>query len=145
MALEDIIGRNVTYCLGSTTVQEVAQIMREDDVGAVLVIESGQPCGIITDRDITIRCVGLGLDPSILPAESIMSRGVETIRKDQGIYDAAQKMRRAQVRRLAIVDDSGNAVGLISFDDVFALLSEEIGSLKDVVEPRRNKWVFQAA
>jgi len=108
-------------------------------------VEGGVPCGIITDRDIILRCVAEGGDPLLVTADAIMSRGVETIRSEDGVYEAAQKMRRAQVRRLAVVDESGNALGIVSFDDVFDLLSEELGSLREVLQGRRNQKLSAVA
>jgi CBS domain-containing protein len=145
MPLETLIRKNITYALLNTSIQEVAEAMREDGVGAVLVVDGGIPQGVITDRDIVLRCVCEGRDPSTTVAEEIMTRGVETVSLDQGIHDVAHAMRAAQVRRVAVVDDAGNAVGLLSFDDVFDLLTQELYDLREAVQPARPKIVNQAA
>lgn len=145
MSLKNMLKKSLTYCEFGTSVSEVAQILREDDVGSVLVVEAGRPEGIITDRDIVLRCVAEGLEPQDVTAEDIMSRGVETVSWEAGIYEVAQKMRDAQVRRVAVVDESGNAVGLLSFDDIFDLLTDELDNLRAAVQPRVAKLVDQSA
>ena len=138
-ALKNIMDPNITYCLTSTTVLEVAQAMREDNVGAVLVLSNGEPQGFITDRDIVMRCILDRLDPRLTTAAHVMSEGVECVRWDQDVYDVAEIMKNAQVRRVAVVDEGGNAVGVVSFDDVFDLLSEELANLREAVHPRSRK------
>ena len=145
MPLDHIIRKNITYCLPTNSVRDVARAMKEDNVGAVLIIEGGVPTGILTDRDITVRCVSAGLDANQTRAQEIMTRCVETVGLDQGIYDVAQKMKRAEVRRVAVIDSSGMAVGLLSFDDVFDLLTEELNDLRAAVHPHRPKIVNDAA
>lgn len=145
MSLKTLLNRSLIYCEPQTPIIEVAEILSEDDVGSVLVIEGGEPVGIITDRDVVIRCVAGGLEPRQSVAEQIMTRGVETVSWNSGIYEVAAKMKDAQVRRVAVVDEGGNAVGLLSFDDVFDLLTEELDNLRAAVQPRMPKLVDQTA
>lgn len=145
MPLESMIRKNLTYAALSTSIEQVAKMMKEDNVGAVLIVEEGMPRGIITDRDIILRCVADGLDPAGTPAKDLMSTGVETVSLDQGLYDVAQTMKRAQVRRVAVVDAAGNAAGLLSFDDMFDLLMEEMQGLREAITPYRKKIVSEAA
>ena len=145
MGIGKILKKNITYCEPETKIAEVARIMKEDDVGTVLVLEAGVPKGIITDRDIVLRSVAEHLDSKTTPVERIMTRGVETVTSDQGIYDVAHKMKSASVRRIVVVDGSGNALGVLSFDDVFDLLTEELNDLREAVQPRKHKIVSEAA
>ncbi|MBI4403442.1 MAG: CBS domain-containing protein [Deltaproteobacteria bacterium] len=145
MAIGNIIRKNISYCKPTTPIQEVAQIMKEDEVGAVLILEAGTPKGIVTDRDIVIRCISEAIDPAQTPVEKIMTTGVEAVTVDQGIYEVAHKMKEASVRRVAVVDAAGNAVGLLSFDDVFDLLAEELSDLRIAVLPRTPKIINKAA
>lgn len=145
MPLENILKKNITYALPSSTVREVSEIMSTDNVGSVVVVKRGAPMGIITDRDIVLRCVSKGLDPDATPAEQIMTRGVETATLEDGIYDIARKMKLAQVRRIVVIDSSGNTVGLLSFDDIFDLLSSELNDLREAVAPMIPKIMEQAA
>jgi CBS domain-containing protein len=145
MSLKTLLNATLVYCEPGTPVQEVAQILSEEDVSSVLVIEGGTPVGIITERDVVVRCVAQGLDYRDLTAEQIMTRGVETVSWNSGIYEVAATMRDAQVRRVAVVDESENAVGLLSFDDVFELLTEEMDNLRAAVQPREPRLMDQTA
>src|SRR5262249_38602291 len=135
----------ITYAAPSTTVREIAEIMKEDDVGAVIIVESGLPKGIVTDRDLVLRCLAGDLDPQVTAVERVMTKAVETVTLEEGIYDVARKMKLAQVMRIVVVDSAGNAAGLLSFDDVFDLLSTELNDLRETVSPRMVKIIEQAA
>jgi len=145
MALDHLIEQTLTYCLPSTSVRDVAEAMREDGVGAVIVVEKGVPKGVITDRDIVMRCLLERRDSESTRADEIMTAGVETIRSDRDIYDVAERMRAGGVRRVVVVDEADNAVGVLSFDDVFDLLGEELENLREAVHPRRRRGERHAA
>lgn len=145
MPLRNILSKELITCKPVTSVRDVAKLMKEKEVGAVLVIEEKRPVGIITDRDLTLRCLAESKDISFMTAENVMSVAVETVSDDDGIYDVIQKMRRAWVRRVPVVNAMGEAVGLLSFDDMFELIADEVGAMKEVIRPREPKIVEQAA
>jgi len=145
MPLSNILRRELTRCDPSTPLSQVADLMLKNEVGAVLVIDNRKPVGIITDRDLVLRCLAKRLDPDALTAEEIMSRPVESVSENEGIYGVVRKMRNAWVRRVPIVDAQGEAIGLLSFDDIFELIADEMNFLKEVVRPRETKISTQAA
>lgn len=139
MPLRNIVRKNLVTCSPETSVAEVAGLMKDREVGAILVIEDKLPVGIVTDRDLVLRCLADNVDCNGASAEDVMSPAVETISDEDGIYDVVQKMRKAWIRRVVVVNDLGEATGLLSFDDIFELIAEEIGALKEVVQPREPK------
>lgn len=145
MALQDIIDPNITYCLPGTSVLEVADAMREDDVSAVVVLNDGEPRGIITERDLILRCLCERLDPARATAADVMTKGVHCVRWDRDIYDVAEVMREGHVRRVVVVDESANVIGVVTFDEVFDLLSEELSNLREAMHPRRPLRESRAA
>lgn len=103
-----------------TSVREAAQIMKEHDIGDVLVCdEDGHLCGICTDRDIVVRCLAEGRDPDDTPVIDVCSQQIITLRADAPVDEAIQLMRDKAVRRLPIVDgDAGEPVGVLSIGDL---------------------------
>ena len=145
MPLRNIVKKELISCTPTTSVTDVAKLMKKREVGAVLVIEESRPVGIVTDRDLVIRCLAESKRASSLTAEDVMSGAVETVSDEEGIYDVVQKMRKGCIRRVVVVNDLGEATGLLSFDDVFELIADEMGAMKEVVQPREPKIVENAA
>jgi CBS domain-containing protein len=113
----------------STTVREVADLMRRKQVGAVVVVNAGMPKGILTDRDIAVRVVAEDRDPSKTRVSDVMHPNPTTLTEEQGVLDAAKTFSAKAVRRLPVVDKQGHLVGIVAMDDVLMLLGSEIGFL----------------
>jgi CBS domain-containing protein len=107
--------------------------MEDLDVGYVLVCLDGRPAGIVTDRDLVLRVVCRGLDPSRTTAEEVMSAPVVTLAEGSEANDAASLMRERQVRRLPLVDRSGAVVGILTFDDLVHHVSRAEAELAEVI------------
>jgi CBS domain-containing protein len=99
------------------TIEEAAKVMRDHDVGPVIVTENGDVAGILTDRDIVIRAVAEGHAPGEAKVGDICTRDVTTLSADQSIEDALQVMREADVRRVPVVDGD-EPVGIVSLGDL---------------------------
>ena len=101
------------FCLASDTVERVAQLMRQEDVGSLPVIESHlnkKLLGIITDRDIALKVVADGRDVRTR-AQEVMTRTPVTSQADNDLQVALNAMAANQVRRIPIVDDQNEIVG----------------------------------
>jgi CBS domain-containing protein len=105
-------------------VEEAAKQMRNEDVGFVIVEEDGLPYGIVTDRDITVRAVAQGLNPTTTPVASICSKELTTVSPEQDIDVAIQLMRDKALRRVLVVDAERHALGVVSLGDL-ALVRDE--------------------
>jgi CBS domain-containing protein len=103
---------------GSKPIIEAARQMRAANVGAVVVADDGKLTGIITDRDITIRAVAQGRDPTTTHLAEICSGQLTTLSADDDIDRAIQIMREKAVRRLPVVDSSNELVGIVSLGDL---------------------------
>jgi CBS domain-containing protein len=101
----------------SNTIAEVAQQMRQLNVGSIPLIQDDRLVGVITDRDIVLRVVADGLDPHQERADLHMSRDPITIAPDASVDEAAQVMARAQIRRLPVVE-GGRLVGYLALGDL---------------------------
>jgi CBS domain-containing protein len=107
-------------------VVDAARAMRDHDIGEVLVTQGDQLCGVITDRDITVRGVADAIDVSTTMTGTLCSRDVTVLSPDDSVEDAVQRMRENAIRRLPIVD-GGRPVGVISLGDL--AIDQDPGSL----------------
>ena len=150
----DIMTRDVTVASRSTTLEEVARMMRDEDTGVIPVVEPGETAsdsvtqvqrvpartvangklvGLITDRDIVIRAIAEGADARQLRAEEVMTTELHAVRPNDRVIEAIRKMGDKQVRRLPVVDRDGNLRGIISMADI-ALETEADRELADALE-----------
>lgn len=142
MSVGRICSRVVATATPEETVRVAARRMVRNDVGTLVVVEGGgvtRPVGLVTDRDITIRCVAADLDSDQTPVGTIMSTPVQSVGEHTPIEEAMERMANRAIRRLVVTGDQGFLVGLLSLDDVVRLLAEEAGSigrLLDAQQPR---------
>ena len=101
-----------------TPLNEVAKVMESDDVGAVPLVEGDRLVGIVTDRDIVVRAIVKGKDPSGMPALEVSSRELVTVHPDDNLSDALELMARHQVRRVAVTAEDDRLIGVVSQADV---------------------------
>jgi CBS domain-containing protein len=120
--VEDIMTKAIISVTNETTVFQVAKMMEQGGIGAVLVKKNGHLSGIITDRDYATKIVAHNL-PSDTPVEQIMSSPLITINFDESISAAADRMTSKKIRKLAVTDN-GNIIGLITSTDLVTQLSK---------------------
>ncbi len=98
------------------TVQAAAQLMRAHVIGVLPVLEQGELVGVVTDRDLVVRCIALGEGPGTSVRE-VMTEEPATCRPEDPLAAAIERMIAARVRRLIVIDDAGVA-GMLSIDDL---------------------------
>jgi CBS domain-containing protein len=114
MKVRDAMAKTVSSARKSDKVIDVARKMKQEDAGFIPVLENGGTLiGVITDRDIVIRCIAEGHDPRSETAEHLMSRQVTIIAPDDDIEQAANMMEREAIRRLPVAE-RGRLVGVLS-------------------------------
>lgn len=101
----------------TATVRDAAQLMRDEDIGDVIVCKDGKIAGIVTDRDITVRAVADGKDPASTTLADVCSDDVFCLSPDDSVEDAVRLMTDRAVRRLPVVQDN-TPVGIVSLGDV---------------------------
>ena len=117
------VGRSVAP---DATVKAIAMKMKELDVGAIPVAKNGELAGMITDRDIAIRCIANGKDLSKITAKEIMTKGVVSCRDTESVENAVRIMEGKKIRRLPVLDEAKHMVGMVSLGDVSHALSQDI-------------------
>jgi CBS domain-containing protein len=117
-------------------VMDAARVMRDSDVGDVIVIEGGSVCGIVTDRDIVVRGIASGKDPATTRLGEICSKDVTTVSSDTPVEEAVRLMRDRAIRRLPVVDGD-RPVGVVSLGDL-AVERDPSSALADISEAPPN-------
>jgi len=120
------------------TVSEAASVMRRLDVGAVPICDGSRLIGMLTDRDVAIRLAAEGRDPQLTRVRDIMSEHATWASVDDPVEEAARIMRQQQLRRLPVVDERHNLVGIVSLGDLATGVHDTRLSgqtLEDVSEP----------
>jgi signal-transduction protein with cAMP-binding, CBS, and nucleotidyltransferase domain len=98
-------------------------------LGSVVVVKNGSPVGIVTDRDLVMGTLCSRLDPGALSIAEVASRPLVTIAQEAPVREAVQMIRRHAVRRLPVVDENGQLVGIVAADDLVPLLAGELSGL----------------
>jgi CBS domain-containing protein len=137
MHIGEIATVETIYCKRDESVQGAALMMRKNHVGDLVVIEqveSGEriPVGIVTDRDIVVSVIALGLDPSSLQVGDIMTDDLLTTTEDDDVYATIERMRLRGIRRVPVVNAAGGLTGIVSADDLLEFLAEEMGDLSRI-------------
>jgi len=126
MKVKDMMHKGIECVAPDTAVSAVAQRMKELDVGAMPIAKDGKLLGMITDRDITIRCVAGNENMSKVKAKDVMTQGVVYCRDNEDVEDAIRLMEGKQIRRLPVLDEAMRMVGMVSLGDVSHALPRDI-------------------
>jgi len=137
MSVNQYCNREVVIALGDTPVLEAAGLMRQHHVGDLLVVREDDdlrvPVGIVTDRDIVIEVLAMGLDPATLTLGDLMGGELHTVSEGEELMTAIALMRDKGVRRLPVVNEQGGLEGLLTVDDVLELVAEQLTDLARLV------------
>jgi len=138
MLVKEIMTSNVEVISPGDTLEQAARRMSELDIGPLPVCEGRRVLGMLTDRDITVRATAAGCDPKTTLVGDTMSLEVIGCYEDQDVREAARLMTEKQVRRLLVLNRSGELVGIVSLGDL-ATQADDPGKpgevLKQVSQP----------
>ncbi len=128
----EIMTRNVKTASREATLQQIAVLMRDGDMGAMPIVENGKLVGIVTDRDIVVRGIAEGKDISTRIGD-VMTSEIFSVSENDFVFEAIRLMGDKQVRRVPIVNDAGELVGIIAMADV-ALETEDEREIAETLE-----------
>jgi CBS domain-containing protein len=128
--LKDLMTPNPLTVKAGTTILEAAQQMRDQGIGDVIVTDGGKVCGIVTDRDIVVRAIADGREPTTTKVGDICSRDLVTLAPTADVTEAVTLMRERALRRLPVVEN-GKPVGIVSIGDL-AIERDEDSALADI-------------
>ena len=128
--IEEVMTRDPVTLPADSPVRDAAVAMRDADIGDVIVLEEGDRiCGIVTDRDIALRVIGEGREPTTKLGE-ICTRDISTVSPDTSVGDAVRLMSKEAIRRLPVVE-GGRPVGIVSLGDL-AMEQDPDSALADI-------------
>ncbi len=117
----EVMTKNPVCCLPSDLVAQAAELMKREQIGSIPVIENEQTkkiVGIITDRDLALRIVAEGLDARTTKVAIVMTRNVVTCYADDDLQKALDAMAENQLRRIPIIGEDNQILGIVSQADV---------------------------
>ncbi|HTU66545.1 MAG TPA: CBS domain-containing protein [Steroidobacteraceae bacterium] len=140
----ELCQRHVVTVRRHETVATAAWMMRERNVGSVVVVEAAgahggeRPIGMLTDRDIVTAVIVRETDPRDVPVEDVMTRHPVTVWSTATIEEALLRMRNGAIRRVPVVDDRGRLAGILALDDIFEHIATR--PVTPVTPIRRDSW-----
>jgi CBS domain-containing protein len=143
--VSDIMTPEPVCCTPQSTAQEAATLMRDNDCGAIPVVESGERrrlVGIVTDRDLAVRGLAEGKGPETRIGDLMTTAPITTVAEDE-VEVVREVMVARLVRRVPVVDQSGNVVGIVAQADIAredgAASDQEVGRIVEAIsEPRSD-------
>lgn len=132
--INEIMSKNVQTVTPDTLLKDVAKAMHQHDCGSILVVKEDRIVGIITDRDIALRCVAASHHPDKTTAAQVMTSDILYCRDSDSTDDVAKNMGRNKVRRLAVLDVNKRLVGIVTLGDLashtnYLLCGEMLGKI----------------
>jgi signal-transduction protein with cAMP-binding, CBS, and nucleotidyltransferase domain len=115
--IQDVMTRSPKVLDATATAAEAASVMASDDIGDVIVCKNGEVCGIVTDRDITVRVIAEGRDPASVTVGEICSQPLVTLGPNDPVDTAVRLMREKAIRRIPVCDGD-TPVGIVSLGDL---------------------------
>ena len=143
MTIGKVCNREVVFIHAQASIPEAARLMREYHVGDLVVIKekTGKrvPVGIVTDRDIVLEVIAEGVSMDDVSVGDIMSDNLVTARESDGLLETIKVMRAKGIRRLPVVNDDNELVGILSVDDLIDLFSEQIVDLARLIAREQGR------
>ncbi len=136
-SINELMTHDPRSIAGDSTLLDAARLMRDDDIGALVVEREGAVAGIVTDRDIVVRAVAEGRDPGSTRVADVASMEAVTVTPDQSVEDVRRLMREHDVRRV-VVEQDGRAAGIFSLGDL-AVAGDADAELTDISAASPNR------
>jgi CBS domain-containing protein len=135
MKIKDVMTHDVSFVAPDAPLVEIAQRMRDEDIGAIPVTENDRIIGMVTDRDIVVRGIASG-SMETATARAVMSPRVLYCYEDQSVNEVLENMAEQQVRRMPVVNRDKRLVGVVSIGDLSQTSQRKAGeSLKEISQP----------
>ena len=116
-SIQEVMTRDPLSVDADETLTRAAEIMKQSDIGAVIVTENGEMSGLVTDRDIIVRAIAEHRDPESTKVRDVATTDYESVSPDASVEDAIKIVRGSNVRRVPVVQD-GKPVGIVSIGDL---------------------------
>jgi CBS domain-containing protein len=136
MTAGELCTRSTVVVKEDQTIGEAARLMKQYNVGCVVIIRSQSghsiPHGILTDRDIVMKAMQNGEPISSAPLGSAMSSPAISVKESTSLFEALRKMHYNGIRRILVVNDAGHLTGILSLDDILYAISNELHEITGI-------------
>ncbi len=143
MFVGEICNRQVVICGRDDSIQNAAELMRDNHVGDVIVVEHKEgkhfPIGILTDRDIVIEVLAEGVNLNDITVNDVMSSELISVKEDDYIIETIEQMRDRGIRRVPVVNQEGSLEGILAVDDTIELVAELLSNLVRLFKQEFNR------
>lgn len=143
MSIGDYSEKPAATVRGDETIRVASQRMKREGLGSLVVVKDANPVGMVTDRDLVLGTLCSRLDPGSVSVAQVASRPLISVEQEAPLRDAAQMMRQHAVRRLPVVDEKDQLVGIVTADDLLSLLAGELSGLAVAVRMQSPSGAFQ--
>lgn len=133
MNIGSLVRRDPETVSPNVTCAEAARRMRDERVGSLVVAQDRRPLGVLTDRDLVVRVLADGLDPAKVKVGEVMSERPIFVSESSDLVAALQLMRDLAVRRLPVVDENREIIGVVSLDDMILALASHVTAVADLI------------
>lgn len=133
MQVKDVMTKGIACVDTKSSAADAAKKMKDQNVGTILVIESDQLKGIVTDRSIVTKAVAEQQDPRQVPVSKIMTKEIIGCKESDDVMDAMKTMGENKIRRMPVVNDKDQLVGVVSLADIAQELRPCIDSMFDEI------------
>ena len=124
-SVRDVMTSNPKTVTQTDTIVQAARIMRDQDAGVVPVVDGKKVVGLVTDRDIVVRSVADGKDSNTVKVTEVMSKDVRTVKEETPVSQALDLMSKSDIRRLPVVNQNNELVGIVSIGDLAAKTNQD--------------------
>ena len=131
--IRDVMTPNPECVTGKDSLRDVARIMKNLDTGVVPVVDGKKIIGLITDRDIVVRGLAEGKDLESTKVNELMTRSIRSVREDSTVNDALELMSNSEIRRVPVVNQNDELVGIVSLGDIASQTNQD-GKIGKTVE-----------
>lgn len=131
--VRDVMTPNPECVTERDSLRDAARIMKDHDTGVVPVVDDNKKIiGMITDRDIVVRCIAEGKNPMDARVNEVMTKSVRKVQEDATVNDVLGMMKSSEIRRVPVVDRNDHIVGIVSMGDI-AMQGENKGKVGDAM------------
>ena len=134
--VKDLMSTNVNVFENESTMNQVVQAMSDCDVDYVIVVQSRKPTGIITERDVIVRMLTQGLDPSVVIARAVYTNPLVTIEETATVREAADLMKEWKIHHLPVTRE-GRITGMLNYLDIAFNVPELLPEMKELYKPSK--------
>ncbi|MCW8400338.1 CBS domain-containing protein [Legionella sp. PATHC038] len=147
MRVGEYCNRDVVVINSNESVKNAAELMRTHHVGDLVLVEEHNnqkiPIGIVTDRDLVIEVMAVGVQPESLLVRDILTEPFSCVFENDSLFDALEIMHSKRIRRLPVISENKTLIGIITLDDLIEILTETMTHIVDVVKLQQKKEARQ--